>query len=161
MIYCNDYIKLTKNYLRNMGYYQVAVANMTDDIQDMAEDLKEISAKIANYEQNAGGGSGELNAVESAAARRVEQADAYKQQVYELQKLQRQVRKLERCIDSLPKDEKEAVRLYYIHKLSYDDMVDSLHVSHSTCKRRIKSGTRAVAIMLFGDKAGNRIQFAS
>lgn len=160
MIYCNDYIKLTKNYLRNIGYYQIAVANMTDDIKEMEESLRDVPTKIASYEQNPGGNS-ELNGVEAETERRQKERLRYEEQTQELHKLQRQVQKLERCIDNLPKEEKEAICLFYVHKLSYGDMMDSLHISHSTCRRRITNGTRAVAIMLFGDKADRQIQFVS
>ena len=154
MIYHNDYIKLTREYLRNLGYYRVAVVNMTEDLRDMERSLGD--AKIASYEMNPGGGN-ELNGVEAKA----EKALRYKEQARHLHKLQRQVSKLERCIEKLPKEEKEAINMFYIHKMSYEDMMDSLHISRSTCKRRINNATRAVAIMLFGDRADKQIQFAS
>lgn len=154
MIFHNDYIKLTKDYLRNLGYYRVALANMTEDLKCMEESLGD--AKIASYEASPGGAS-ELNSVESKA----EKALRYKEQAHHLHKLQRQVTKLERCIEKLPKPEKEAVNLFYVHKLSYEEIMDSLHISQSTCKRRINNGTKAVALMIFGDRADRPIQFAS
>jgi len=154
MIYCNDYIRLTKGYLRNMVYYQVAISNMKEDLKEMEDSLGD--AKIASYEPNPGG-QNELNGVES----RADKAIRYKEQAKQVQKLERQVRKIERCIDKLPADQKDAVKMYYLYRQSYDEMVSSLHISHSTCRRRVNGGTKAVAMMLFGERAGEQIQFAS
>lgn len=155
MIYCNDYIRLTKGYLRNLVYYRVAISNMSEDI---AEDKESIgSAKIiATYETNPGGAS-ELNGVEASA----EKSMRCSEQMRQLIKLQRQVKKLERCIDSLSADEKEAVRMFYLYRQTYEEMSSSLHISISTCRRRVSKGTKAVAVMLFGERAGEQIQFAS
>lgn len=154
MIYCNDYIRLTKGYLRNMVYYQVAISNMKEDLKEMEDSLGD--AKIASYEANPGG-QNELNGVEA----RADKAIRYKEQAKQVQKLERQVQKIERCIDKLPADQKDAVKMYYLYRQSYDEMVSSLHISHSTCRRRVNGGTKAVAMMLFGERAGEQIQFAS
>ncbi len=154
MIYCNDYIRLTKGYLRNMVYYQVAISNMKEDLKEMEDSLGD--AKIASYEANPGG-QNELNGVES----RADKAIRYKEHAKQVQKLERQVQKIERCIDNLPPDQKDAVKMYYLYRQSYDEMVSSLHISHSTCRRRVNGGTKAVAMMLFGERAGEQIQFAS
>ena len=154
MIYCNDYIRLTKGYLRNLVYYRVAISNMTEDIKEDAESIG--TAKIANYEANPGGTS-ELNGVEAGA----EKSMRCTEQMRQLSKLQRQVAKLERCIDNLSADEKEAVRLFYLYRQTYEQMSSSLHISISTCRRRVSKGTKAVAVMLFGERAGEQIQFAS
>lgn len=154
MIYCNDYIRLTKGYLRNMVYYQVAISNMKEDLKEMEDSLGD--AKIASYEANPGG-QNELNGVESRADKSIR----YKEQAKQVHKLERQVQKIERCIDKLPADQKDAVKMYYLYRQSYDEMVSSLHISHSTCRRRVNGGTKAVAMMLFGERAGEQIQFAS
>ena len=87
MIYCNDYKKKKKSYLRNLVYYRVAISNMSEDI---AEDKESIgAAKIANYETNPGGAS-ELNGVEASA----EKSMHCSEQMRQLIKLQRQVKKL-------------------------------------------------------------------
>ena len=160
MIRANDYVKLTKGYLRNLSYYRIAVVNMTDDIKEMAESLSDVSTKIASYEQTAGGNS-ELNAVEAETARRAEQSIRYKEHAHALRKLQLQIKKLERCIAELPDEEREAIRLFYMERLNYDDITEYLHISHSTCKRRINRATKAIAVMLFGDRADKPVQFAS
>ena len=154
MIYCNDYIRLTKSYLRNLVYYRVAISNMTEDIKEDAESIG--TAKIANYEANPGGAS-ELNGVEAGAEKSIHCSE----QMRQLSKLQRQVRKLEKCMENLPPEEKEAVRLFYLYRQTYEQMSSSLHISISTCRRRVSKGTKAVAVMLFGERAGEQIQFAS
>lgn len=154
MIYCNDYIKLTKGYLRNLVYYQVAVSNMNDDLEEIRKTLGD--AKIASYETNPGGAS-ELNGVEAKA----EKALQYREKLEQMRKLQVQVEKLERSIEKLPDSEREAVRMFYIYRQSYEEIMQSLHISHSTCRRRISNGTRNVSVMLFGDKALEQVKFVS
>lgn len=154
MIYCNDYIRLTKGYLRNLVYYRVAISNMSEDIAEDAESIG--AAKIASYETNPGGAS-ELNGVEASA----EKSMHCSEQMRQLSKLQRQVRKLEKCMENLPPEEKEAVQLFYLYRQTYEQMSSSLHISISTCRRRVSKGTKAVAVMLFGERAGEQIQFAS
>ena len=159
MIY-NDYIKLTRDYLKNLPYYEVAVANMTDDIKEIQVSLQDVSTKIASYEHNPGG-SGTMTVVEAEMEKRSEQASAFKKQAHELRKLQIQLAKINRCISNLPKEEKQAVNAYYINRLSYEDMAEHLGWSERTCKRRVKTATKAVTTMLFGHKAEANILFVS
>jgi RNA polymerase sigma factor (sigma-70 family) len=127
---------------------------MTEDIKEDAESIG--NAKIASYETNPGG-TNELNGVEASA----EKSMRCSEQMRQLSKLQRQVRKLEKCMENLPPEEKEAVRLFYLYRQTYEQMSSSLHISISTCRRRVSKGTKAVAVMLFGERAGEQIQFAS
>ncbi|SHI62342.1 hypothetical protein SAMN02745671_01190 [Anaerovibrio lipolyticus DSM 3074] len=77
MVVCNDYMNLTKDYLRNIPYYKVAVNNMVDDIRDMEESLKDVSVKIAPYDAMPGGHS-DMNETEIKAASREKKLSQYK-----------------------------------------------------------------------------------
>lgn len=160
MIYANDYARLTKDYLQNISYYRVAIVNMTDGIREMEESLRDVSPKIASYEQTAGGAS-VLNIVEAESERRLLKIAECKEQLHELHKLKRQVEKIERGIASLPEEEKQAVTLFYIRKLTYKDMAEHLKWSERTCRRRVSAGTKNIALMLFGERAKRQILFVS
>ena len=159
MVY-NDYIKLTREYLKNLPYYEVAVANMTDDIKEIQISLQDVSTKTTRYEHNSGS-SGTETVVEAETEKREEQVIDFKRQAHELRKLQIQLTRINRCISNLPKEEKQAVNAYYINRLSYEDMAEHLGWSERTCKRRVKTATKAVTTMLFGHKAEENIMFVS
>jgi RNA polymerase sigma factor (sigma-70 family) len=155
----NDYVKLTRDYLRNIGYYRIAVANMSTDIKDLESRMRDVPIKITDYGPMPGGGSGELNGVERAAESKLEAVEDYKRKSAELKQLSRQIDRLENCIENLPEEEQQAVRLFYIDRLNYGELACAMGWSERTVKRRVSSGTRAVAVMLFGPKAEKNVQF--
>jgi RNA polymerase sigma factor (sigma-70 family) len=158
----NDYIKLTRDYLRNIGYYRIAVANMGTDIKDLESRMRDVPIKIADYgAEPPGGGSGELNGVERAAESKLEVAEDYKRKSAELKQLSRQIDRLENCISNLPEEEQKAVKLFYIDRLNYGELACAMGWSERTVRRRVNSGTRSVAVMLFGQKAEKTVQFVA
>ena len=68
----NDYVKLTKDYLRNYPYYKQAVENMTDDIEEIKVRLADESPKTPSYGLETGGGHSELNATAFFVLRNVQ-----------------------------------------------------------------------------------------
>ncbi|SHI62308.1 RNA polymerase sigma factor, sigma-70 family [Anaerovibrio lipolyticus DSM 3074] len=76
-----------------------------------------------------------------------------------MRKLQLKIDKIERCIDNLPDEEKEAIILYYIEKKKYERISQDMNISYSTIRRRVVTGTRAIAVMLFGEIAARKIHF--
>ena len=70
----NDYVRITRGWLREYNTFKATVESMTQDIEaqqrllDMSQDL---TAPIAKYDNMPKGGTPELNAVESAAEDRM------------------------------------------------------------------------------------------
>ena len=158
----NDYIKLTRDYLRNIGYYRIAVANMDSDIKDLESQMQDVPIKITDYGLTpVGGGGDDLNGVERAAESKIIAEEDYKRKAAELHQLSRQIERLETCIDNLPPDEQKAVRLFYIDRLNYGELACAMGWSERTVRRRVSSGTKAVAVMLFGPKAEKTVQFVA
>ncbi len=155
----NDYVKLTRDYLRNIGYYRIAVANMSTDIKDLESRIQDVPIKITDYGLEPPGGGSELNGVEREAESKMEAEEDYKRKSAELKQLSRQIDRLEICIDNLPDEEQKAVKLFYIDRLNYGELACAMGWSERTVKRRVSSGTRAVAVMLFGPKAEKTVQF--
>ncbi|MDY3915735.1 MAG: sigma-70 region 4 domain-containing protein [Selenomonadaceae bacterium] len=155
----NDYMKLTKEYLRNLGYYKEAERNISGEIQAIAHELGGVSINSALAGGEVHGGSSELNGVEREAERRVKQEKRYGELLLERQSLQEQIDKLERALMALPPTEKDIVAMFYMSHMSYADMAVSLNFSERTLKRRVSDATRSVAYMLFGDRANRSIEF--
>ena len=63
MNYCyNDYLKLTKEYLRSLNYYREAEKNLSGEIEDIGRELDGVSIRSANAGSEVHGGGSELNA---------------------------------------------------------------------------------------------------
>lgn len=156
----NDYIKLTREYLRNLVYYAEAVKNLTGEIEDIEKELGGVSIKSPGL-GDAGGGTPELNTVEQAVDDRVRLADRYQRLVFERARLQQQIDKVQSAVGKLPDEEREAVRLFYFDRLGYRCMARALYDSERTCRRRVYSATNSIAFMLFGERSERNIAFIS
>ena len=157
----NDYVKLTRDYLRNIGYYRIAVANLDADINALVRKINEVAIKIPDYGPALGGGSSELNGVESAVETKLGAEEDLQSKADDRKKLHKLIGRLESCIEHLPSDEQKAVRLFYIDRLNYGELACAMGWSERTVRRRVHAGTQAVAVMLFGLKADKSIQFVA
>lgn len=154
----NDYIKLTKDYLKNYVYYQQAIKNLEADINDRELELKSESVKIANYSAEASGES-ELNSTERAADSRIVLEKEKASMIKDLERVRKQLTKIDEAIGLLPTDEQEAVKMFYVDRLNYRAMSDRNHFSERWCKKKVNAGTKAIAFMIFGTRAEENVLF--
>lgn len=146
-------IKITKYHLRNYGYYQQAIKNITDRIQDINMELSNVSARISTYGLNTGGGNLEFNEIERAANKRLELEEQKNILNIDLLALKKRLQTLDQCINLLPPDEKEALVMFYIKRYKYYYICDALHFSERCIRNKIRAALKGVAVMLFGCKA--------
>lgn len=156
----NDYVKLTREYLRNLVYYVEAVKNLNAEIEDIENELGSVSIKSPGMSEG-GGGTPELNTVEQAAADREELVDKYQELVFERAKLRNQIDKVKSAVSKLPDDEHEAIKLFYFDRMDYSGMMRIRNYSRRTCQRRVLDATRSIALMLFGERAKKHVAFIS
>ncbi|MBR2215979.1 MAG: hypothetical protein IJ849_09505 [Selenomonadaceae bacterium] len=146
----NDYLKLTKDYLRNYPYYKQAVKSITEDITDIRERLALESPKTAKYSTESGGGYSELNGVEQAANKRM----WLERRCDELQEnrraLQRQTEKVDAAVNALSTEEQKIIQLFYFEGLTHQALAERIHLSERSSRRRVKKATDSIALMLFG-----------
>lgn len=71
----NEYLQLTRKYLRNYAIYTEAVENLTRRLRELEVELSAVS--ISSPMGGEGGGKGELTPVEREADRRIERRDQY------------------------------------------------------------------------------------
>lgn len=161
MIYCyNDYLKLTKEYLRNLNYYREAEKNLASALTDINAELGSVSIKSSNATNDeVHGASLGLNSVERAAAYRINLEHRYAEIIVERGLLRKHIDKLTRAISTLPRAEQEVVRLFFIDRLSYTRISETLSYSERTIKRRMHNAIHSIAVMLFGDRANRRMEF--
>ena len=154
----NDCLRLTKGYLRDIEYYRVAATNLQDTISELTENLRDVSTKIASYEQNPGGNS-ELTAVERESSKRMEMQDEQMKALKSLHELQKILTKVDRGLEHLTDEERNALMYYYAEKKSYLEIADRQNISERSCRRRVRDATRKMALMMFGLKSTEKVMF--
>ena len=153
----NDYLQLTRKYLRNYSIYLEAVENLTRRLRDIEVELGTVSISSPVFGE--GGGKCELTSVEREADRRIERRDQYEELFRERAQLRRQLQKVKNALDALPEEECDAIRLFFFENKNYDAITRLRHWSTATCKRRINGAVRKVALMLFGQQAAQVVAF--
>ena len=157
----NDYLKLTKDYLKNFAFYRQAITSISEDIEDIQRQLATESIKAPAYGSDTAGGFNELNGTERAAENRIRLTRVSKELQENCRVLKRQMNKVTAAIDTLPVEEQEAIRLYYMERLNYYAMSERLHLSERSCKRRVSHATHNIALMLFGLTARRDVFFVA
>jgi RNA polymerase sigma factor (sigma-70 family) len=154
----NDYLRLTKSYLREIDYYKTSARLLREKISDIEADLRGISTKIASYESTHGGYS-DLNGIEAGTERRMQQESNLAKSKAELKIMEKHIAHIDVCINTLPAEEQNALRLYYIDKLTYGELSQKIGWSERTCKRKVMDATKSIAWMLFGDNVNQDVLF--
>jgi len=146
----NDYLTLTKEHLRNYVYYEQAITNLTADIADIQHQLADESIKTTSYGSDLPGGFNELNGTEQAADERIQLRTKYPDLIRSLNRIRKLMQHLQENIKLLPEDEREAIELFYCQRLSYSAMGRSTHMSERSCRRKVSTATRSLALMMYG-----------
>lgn len=154
----NDYVRLTKDYIREADLYKVHEKIIVARMEDLEESIKDVSTKIVKYEQNPGGSS-ELTAVEAETEKRLNWEKELKQCADELKDLRRHINRIHESLAGLNTEEREMLRLHYRVGATYDEISDLMGWSPSTCKRRVRKAIDDVTLMLFGDKMRGNYRF--
>lgn len=157
----NDYLKLTKDYLKNFAYYRQAITSISEDIEDIHRQLATESIKAPAYGSDTSGGFSELNGTERAAEKRIRLSKVSEELEENCRVLKRQMKKVTAAIATLPEEEQEAIRMYYMDHLNYYAMSERLHLSERSCKRRVSKATHNIALMLFGLTAQRDVFFVA
>jgi len=154
----NDYLQLTRKYLRNYSIYTEAVENLTRRLRDIEVELGTVSITSPALD-GGNGGKGELTPVEREADRRIERRDQYDELFHERTKLRRQIQKIKGALDVLPEEEQDALRLFYFENKNHEVISRQLHWSIRTCQRRVNDAVRKVARIIFGEEAMQPVAF--
>lgn len=156
----NDCIKLTKQHLRNYKYYVTALENITEDIKCKELELQGQSIKATEYGSIPGGGGGsELNVTEQAAELRIKLTQEKEDLIQKRKELQRQVNKIDRSMAKLPEEEREIVNLFYIQRMSYDNLSQHTHYGERRNRKMLREAEQHLAIMFYGIKADEDLFF--
>lgn len=153
----DDYIKLTRQYLKQYNQLKIAVQNLDDEIQAQETLLESESIPSVRYgDDSISGGSGELNVTEAAADRRIKAEKRIERMRQEKNELERILRKIDRALDGVSELDCELIRGHYINGESWQILGDRHFCSEKWARDRGGRALREVAYMVFGIYVGPR-----
>ena len=150
----NDYISITRRWLKDYNLFRATIAHMEKDIEAQQAALhRDVAAPIAKYGDMLKGGSAELNGVESAASERMARERDMYQAMINRDDIKRQVERIDSAIDTLAEDEREVIREHYIEGDSWEHIGQNRHYSERWARDKGGKALKKVAFVLFGLKA--------
>lgn len=152
----NDYIGITRQWLRRYNDFYLAINSMKADVSVLSQQLvtnDDMAAPIAKYTGMPGGGNPALNSVESSTARRLEKERQIKRIKNDIAELERVVAKIDRAISSLDRESADIIRLYYLDKRSWVEIAAKYHYSEEWTRKKSNKAIRRMALIIFGVKA--------
>lgn len=153
----DDYIKLTRQYLKKYNQLKIAVQNLADEIHAQEMLLESESIPSVRYGDDViGGSSGELNVTEAAADRRIEAEKRIERMRQEKDELERILRKVDRALEGVSELDCDLVRGHYINGESWQALGDRHFCSEKWARDRGGRALREVAYMVFGIYVGPR-----
>jgi hypothetical protein len=135
----NDYIATTRRWLKNYNKFKVSVENMEQDIKDHERALQmhlDMGAPIAKYGDSPGGGTPELNAVESSADIRIKREKAILRIRENALEIQHIIDKLDRSIAELADEDRTIVTECFIERKSWLQIGRNHHYSEKWARDR-------------------------
>ena len=155
----NDYLKLTKDYLREYETYKAAVRAITQTVCDLRRGLAGQTIKTVRYDDVPGGGGAGLNSVEQAAENRIHDEDRLTALEQELERLKMQVQRVDFALAALGGEEMTIVEMFYFQRLGYAVMATRIDASERTCRRRVHDVTQKIALLIFGIRTKEKVMF--
>ena len=146
----NDYVGMTKRYLKSYNQLRITARNLDEDIEASQAMLQDESVAISRSGGEMGGGSGELNAVESAANRRMKiQADIVEMQRNKTE-IERVLRKVDRALEGLGDADRDLVQGHFIDGYSWGQLGNKAYCTEKWARDKGNKALKEVAFMVFG-----------
>ncbi|BEU88687.1 hypothetical protein TAMA11512_21510 [Selenomonas sp. TAMA-11512] len=145
-----DYIRETKRILRNYNKMQVAVQNLTEEIEARISSLQGESVAIARYGDEPMGGASELTATEAAAERRRRAESDIETMKGRKAEMDRTLRAVERAIECLSDGDERLVRGRYIDGYAWWQVARDAGYTEKWARERGSKALCDVALMMFG-----------
>ena len=154
----NDYKRLTRGYLRNYRTWVHAIEAWEKERIDIERELASVPVAVSKYGGEPGGGTGELNSVESLAERRIKlnkRAAAIEQDINELRRVMRNV---DPALHALEDETMRIVDVHYIQGHTWMETAYAFDYSESAVKQKGYRAIGKIAEILFGRKAAQYTQ---
>ena len=151
----NDYVSLTKRYLKNYNQFKVSVENMKEDIRSLEESIEKslhVSAPIAKYGDEPSGGTSELNSVERAADQLVQMKQRLCVMKTDMGELSKVIVKIDRALGGLKEKDVEIINERYFYGYSWEQIGDKHCYTAKWARDRGSEAVKQLAFMMFGMK---------
>ena len=150
----SDYYRAVDGYLKNFNKFKVAIENLESERQAKLFQLSGYSTPIARYgEGSYGGGSDNLTQPEAMTAKRLKLAEEAESIMKDIAEIQRIIDKVDKALEGLDHDHRQAVVLSYFERLDWWKIADEMHYSAKWCRNLRDQALQDMALMIFGIKA--------
>lgn len=150
----NDYIKLTRDYLKHYNSFLASADCLRERIAAAKEELGEKpAAAIAKYGGQLQGGYSELNGVESEVARNMAVRDKISQYETDLRILEHKIKQIDIAMSVLDDIDKRIVKECYINHRYYYQVGEIVGLSEKWTAQRAQRSVKEMTSVLFGHKA--------
>ena len=150
----NDYIKMTRDYLRHYNSFLASAACLRERIAALKEEAgEEPAAAIAKYGGQPQGGYSVLNGVESEASRLLAVRDKISQYETDLRILEHKIKQIDIAMSVLDDIDKRIVKECYINHRYYYQVGEIVGLSEKWTAQRAQRAVKEMACVLFGHKA--------
>ena len=145
-----EYIRDTKQMLRDYQKMKVAAVNLTEEMDAIERLLQDEGIAGVRYGDDTTGGRGELTATEAAAARRIRMQGRLSELRMRRDEMERTMQKIDRALASLDEVDASTIRIHYIEGATWGETAERLSYTEKWTKVRGGKALRDVALMLFG-----------
>jgi len=145
----NDYVNITRQYLKNYNMLFITRENLMRMVKDLQDEMIP-SAPVARYGNMPSGGTGELNSVESMADGNMMRDKRIRQMEQDIEHINRLFEMLSRSIGALDQAEQEILHDAYIDGKSWGEIGRDRYITEKWARQRAGKAIRKVAMMMFG-----------
>lgn len=150
----NDYVTVVMQYLRRYNEFKTYIDNLHADIDDLQARLNEDVTPRTPSLSFAPGSSGDMLSQQERVYMEKEmipfKIEAMKNKLAEIEPM---MKRLNRSIDSLPRDEQAIVREGLINNSSWKVVGGNIGLSEGGCRKKSKKILQTLASMMFGPVA--------
>ena len=154
--YYNDYIRITKQYLKNLNTFRVALYNMRTSEKKLKEELEgynDIPSPVVAYREKITKAPSSLTGIEAVIEKRLKKEKSLTKVKRDITELESLITKLDNAIDGLTKEDREILTELVINAGNADDVAYANHISRRTLFYRNNMIIQKVSFMIFGPKA--------
>lgn len=155
----NDYISVTRSYLKRYNLYAQYLNNVKEEVRDIDRQLASESIRVSGYGADHGGSSSGLTVVESAAGRRILLEEEKSRLLNDALMLESLMTRLTNAMLRLTPEEQGMIRGFYIDGLGYESLSRRYSYSERWCRKLLRGAEEKLAVMMFGPGAGEAVKF--
>lgn len=153
----NDYVNLTRSWLKSYNDFKSSIQIMNSDLKTLEAEIEIANniavPPIAKYSSEPGGGTSELNTVETAAAKLIKLKSNIERLKNDQLEINRILSKIDIAIEALNSDEICLIRGHYINSESWRALGHKLCYSEEWARKKGGIALKRMALMLWGVKA--------